>query len=172
MKTILDKVPYDTERAQQPIEVRDNSRSKIEEMRRPLLPVLKECWLAASHNPNVRIPVNVFLDTGCEITIVKPSVVDRLEKALQSQTTPFYINPTRQIKYYYHPSSVQFQNAFDLSVCLSEDCTYTSEYGFIAPIGLDFEDMDVWLGQDIFEQLIATFDGVNRNVTIVDPARD
>jgi hypothetical protein len=171
MKTIVENSLYDTECALSPAEVIENDESEIKEMTRPLLPVLKECWIAASHDPSIRLPVKVLLDTGCDITIVNPTLVDELDDALKKKNTdPSYVHPARKIKFY--TGKKMFQKAYELSIILSVDGDYSSQYGFIAPEDWDFEGMDVWLGQDIFAQLIVTFDGVNQTLTIADPARD
>lgn len=110
---------------------------------------------------HVKVAVEALLDTGNEITIVKPEKVGELEAVLG-----FRIPVKRRFRYYGH---IDLQPAFDLAFIFRGDHPYSSRYGFIAPSDWDFDIADVWLGQDIFSQLVITFDGVKGIITIIDP---
>jgi hypothetical protein len=56
-----------------------------------------------------------------------------------------------------------------LTLFLTPEDNYSSEHGFISLHGWDFEGAEVWLGQDIFNKLVVTFDGAGGKVSISDP---
>ena len=125
--------------------------------KRPRMPLLC-AEIAASHAPSVRIGIEMLLDTGTDITIIKPEKVRELGERLGGVIPPL---------------SVQFEHelapAYDLKLVFPGNHSYSGCIGFIAPEDHEFDLGDVWLGQDVLNQLVVTFDGVNGTVTIVDP---
>lgn len=132
---------------------------KDEEMPRPKVIVVKG-RMAHRYEPDKSVPVEALLDTGNDVTVVKPEKFNDLEASLG-----YRLPVKRKIKYYGHEP---LQPTFDLAFIFPGDHAYYSKYGFIVPGRWDFDVGDVWLGQDIFSQLIVTFDGVSETVTISD----
>lgn len=114
--------------------------------------------------------VKALLDTGCDITTIRREVVHRLAK-INGGVMP---NVERRIltDQGAHPLP-----SFDLSFVFpvqphSDDppIALSSRYGFIMSTEDDrFLDEDMWLGQDIFNQLIIGFNGLTGTVTIAIP---
>lgn len=156
MKTVLKDYPCYLEMGDVTVEM----NGKAGEMPRPKLIVIKG-EMGYRHVPNISVPVEALLDTGNEVTIVKSEKFSDLEAGLG-----FRLPVKRKLKYYGHE---QLQPTFDLAFIFPGQHQYYSDYGFIVPGHWDFDVGDVWLGQDIFGQLIVTFDGVNETVSISDP---
>lgn len=166
MKTILEKVPYDRSRDSGTAQVLERDHFDETRMPRLPLPVLAESAIVAAHNSNVQIPVKVLLDTGTDITLVNPAVVNALNSMLGGDSGD-PIQLSRKINFFNSPGT-SFENAYKLGIVLG-GYKYFSIFGFIAPRNWDFEDMDVWMGQDILQQLVVTFDGPERTITAMDP---
>lgn len=121
----------------------------------------------AARNQNVRRrKVSALLDTGNDITIVNPKIVKDLEKDLG-----FQLPVEKSIFHYDDISEDILQPCYSLSIIFQGDHSYESEHGFIAPSPWNRDVADLYLGQDIFSQLIVTFDGVEGTVTIIDPIK-
>jgi hypothetical protein len=127
---------------------------------RPKLFILKAKLLFSDEFKSY-VNVNILLDTGNDITIIDFNKVRELERKLG-----FLIEENKSYPYYGHTDP---QPAFDLKLVLKGGYVLSSTYGFIAPKYWDFDVADVWIGQDIFSQLITTFNGPEGNVTIIDP---
>lgn len=133
---------------------------KKRKIKRPKLYILK-AKLLYNNEFNVRVNVNILLDTGNDITIIDFKKVKELERKLG-----FLIEVNKAYPYYGHADP---QPAFDFKLELNGGHILSSTYGFIAPEYWDFDIADVWLGQDIFSQLYTTFNGPEGTVTIKDP---
>jgi len=78
----------------------------------------------------------------------------------------------RQFSYYSDVNKREsFQPAFPLALSLTPSDRYSSKYGFISPsvYSFNFDSFDVWIGRDILNQLICTFNGVDGTLTIIQP---
>jgi hypothetical protein len=134
------------------------------EQSRPRLFVL-EAAIAFCHTLDVQVKVKALLDTGNDITIVRPEKVLELEEYLKVM-----LPVGRTFLYYGADGSEKPEPAYDLAFIFPGGHSYSSGYGFIAPSNWYFGDIaDVWVGQDIFSQLVTTFDGAKGTVTIIDP---
>jgi len=107
------------------------------------------------------IPVQALLDTGNDVTILKPQKLREIEKSLG-----FRLPLQAKIRYY---ENAELQPTFDLAFIFPGDHAYFSTFGIVTPRGWNFDVADMWLGQDLLNQLQVTYDGVNRTVTVVDP---
>jgi hypothetical protein len=156
---------------------------------RPKIPVLTFTEIASAHAPQTKIKVRVMLDTGCDVSLVSPNTIKRLDEALRRErvndaTLLDSLPIERSIKffdpcikegnslvddYYDEDDDRYYAPAFDLLLFLTQKNAYRSSYGFLRPDGWKFENFDIWLGRDILNQLIITFDGANETVTIKDP---
>jgi hypothetical protein len=147
--------------------VEENGR--FYEPKMPLLPVTEKLSLCYRYDDSVCVPVRALLDTGNDITLVKPETVRRLNKELNFDIPQF--RKTR----FMGKNGWKYEPTYKLALVFPGGQVYSSEYGCISPVAenWDFEDMDVWVGQDIFNQLVVTFDGPGGGgkVTIVDPDR-
>lgn len=139
--------------------VKVEAGGKTVDWERPRQFVLQNGLLAYQHWPDVQIPVEALLDTGTDITVVKPEVIRRIERQI-GKTLPV----ERRIE-----QGPKLEPAYDLMYVLPGGYQCWSRYGFIASTSVDFDIGDVWLGQDVFNKLVITFDGPNGTVTIVDP---
>ena len=161
--------------------------SGLGQMRRPRLPILHDAWVAHAHIPEVKVRVKVLLDTGTDITVFHPRVLSELEEAaakriasgqMQSDV-PIPFHEERFIPHWRNgdenddlkvlKSGELFYPAFPLTLFLTPEDNYSSEHGFILLKGCDFDIAEVWLGQDIFNKLVVTFDGDGGKVSISDP---
>lgn len=131
---------------------------------RPKLFVI-EGAIAASNNPHKRVEVSALLDVGNDITIVRPKLVREMEKLLGYDLP---LKRGRRILYQ-GDAGARLEPVLDLIFTFPGDHSYSSKYGFIVPSTKIFDVADVWIGQDIFSQLVTTFDGVKGTVTIIDP---
>jgi hypothetical protein len=132
---------------------------------RPKLFIMEQCRLGCPLAGKEQLPVRVLLDTGNDITIVRPESVKALEALLEVDIQPAGNYP-------FYASSGEPEPAYLLTLAFAAgDVEYYSTHHFIAPANWDFDVADVWLGQDIFSQLCVTFDGPAGTVTIVDPGR-
>lgn len=57
----------------------------------------------------------------------------------------------------------------DLSFVFPRGHTYSSEHGFVVMEDWNFDLADMWVGQDIFSQLVVHFNGVDGMVSVIDP---
>jgi hypothetical protein len=131
---------------------------------RPKLCILNDCRLGFRLAGAAQVLLTVLLDTGNDVTIVRPDKVAELESLFGVK---FPVG--RSIPY---GERGVLEPAYDLDfVFPGDDYRYLSRYGFIAPASWNFDVADVWLGQDIFSQLIVTFNGPERSVTVLDPNR-
>lgn len=159
MRTILHAHPCAVRDAHQ--NLRFETESQFEQLPMPHLYVLKGA-LVYRCLPHTRIAVEALLDTGCDITIVKPEKIKELENRLD-----YMISPERTVFYRGFPVP-----AYDLAFVLPTGHPLSSHYRVIAPPREEFDVADMWLGQDIFNQLVITFDGINGTVTIARPGKD
>jgi hypothetical protein len=161
---------------------------------RPKLPVLRKAWVAHRLIPGVKILVQVLLDTGNDITIVDPEVVKKLEQEAEAHvaageilsTIPIPFHQERAVRHQGNkttvessvelegfilgqPNKVSLQPVFPLMLFLTPEDGYASGHGFISHHNWDFEGVEVWMGRDIFNQLVVTFDGPEGRVSISDP---
>lgn len=110
----------------------------------------------------VVIKVEALLDTGCDVTLVRQEKIEELGRCrgvdLQSE---------RMVEIYGSPKP-----AFDLTYILPGGHPCTSRYGFVGVTVEDFpalEGTDMLLGQDVLNQFIVTFDGLDGTVTFALP---
>ena len=107
------------------------------------------------------VKVEALLDTGTDITIVKPEKIDEFDN-VASLPVPV----VRHIAI-----GGVFQPAHDLAFFFPDsNLPHSSEYGMISPLGWDFDVADVWLGQDLLNKFIVTLDGPRGTVSIYDSA--
>lgn len=106
-------------------------------------------------------PVEILLDTGTEITLIKPEKLGQLESKL-----PYFLPIQGRIYFSGVP-----EPSYPLQLVFPHGQSYSSPYGIVAPTTIELDIGDVWVGQDILLQLIVTFNGVERTVTIEDPSR-
>lgn len=110
--------------------------------------------------------MKALLDTGNDVTIVKPDKVNELERHIGGMI------PVESRLLYYGQSGGSYEPAYALAFVFPGDHQhYSSAYGFIAPSNWYFDIADVWLGQDLFRQLVVTFNGIKGTVTVIDPRR-
>ncbi len=175
MKEILREVSCYQEMGR--VKVKDGN-NQTGSMVRPKLPILRNVSLAYSLAPKIKLSVTALLDTGNDITIVNPQTVKRLEREIKRQVEseavkadfPLVLPVERRIEYYEENNKLDpFQPAYDLAFFFTDADGYSSPYGFIAPEEWNFENIDMWLGLDVFSKLVVTFDGVRQLVTIADP---
>jgi hypothetical protein len=102
--------------------------------------------------------------------MVKPSVIERLENS----NGHVMLHVERHI--FVEASNLKPLPAYDLSFVTPQQdhivhsgALLNSDYGFLVSDDDRFGDEDVWLGQDIFNQLVITLDGANGTVTIAYP---
>ena len=136
----------------------------------PKLWMLDGCWIAARGAEAVRVQVSAMFDTGNDSTIVKPSKVRELERLLGGK---------KQLPIFARHAYGEFGTkapAYDLIFSFPDHGgpgssrvgdSYGSAYGTIAPTSWLFDFADVWIGQDIFSQLVCTFDGVEGVLTVL-----
>ena len=166
-KTILENIPFSPERDPGSVWVSEPDGSRETRMPKLPLPVLAQATIAGIHNPEGQITVNALLDTGTDITFVNRSIIERLDREFAKEEGPVPL--ARQINNYDNVSNVKaYQKAYKLKLTLGGH-SYASVYGFIVPQVFLFEGMDIWVGQDILQQLIVTFDGPKKTITVVDP---
>lgn len=146
------------------IKVIEGKRQKM--MPQPRLAVLENLSLSYLHEPTKIVQVRALLDTGNDITIVRRKKIWDLEKILNLQ-----IYARREFAYYDLNNRESFQPAFPLALSLTATDRYSSKYGFISPSSstFNFDGFDVWIGRDILNQLICTFNGVNGTLTVIQP---
>jgi hypothetical protein len=115
--------------------------------------------------PELRVPVKVLIDTGCDITLVAAEVMRRLERAVQAATGEL-LPLERRILY-----AGTAQPAYDLAFLLPETGhTVHSPWGFICVARHEWGDgVDMLLGQDLINQWLLTIDGIHGTVTIAVP---
>jgi hypothetical protein len=130
----------------------------------PRIPVIGKLRVSSLDNPLTTVEVRALLDTGNDITIISPDKVRELEELLNQD-----IFQLRKVRYW-GMRYVDYEPAYPLALVFSEEGRYSSLHGFITPSedNWDFEDFDMWIGRDIFNQLIVTFDGERGTVTILD----
>jgi len=157
MKTVVDNRSCYVEIA----DIKVFANRRIENWPRPRLPVLE----GAIAFRDTLVEVTCLLDTGCDITIVNPKKLRELERLRKLETRSSIRLPQRRIEFFHEG----LQKAFDLAFIFPGSHRFTSRYGFIVPSSWDFDVADVWLGQDILNQLEVTFDGVHGTVTIIEP---
>ena len=144
---------------------------------RPTLPILYDAWVAYGPAAGARLRVKVLLDTGNDVTIIDPEAVQRLEEEIRRKidageiedSVPAMIPAEKHFEYYHNAA---YQPAFDLTLFLTDEDRYTSDFVFISPEGWPFEGIEVWLGQDIFSKLVVTFDGPGQTVTIAERQKE
>lgn len=158
---ILDNVPYADIRAED-INCKDQDGNTIADLSSPLLPSISEVLIGPTHRPEVSIRINVLFDTGNDITIVNPRIIEDLDSLLEEGKDLVHV--TRQIKYYENGS---FEKAYSLVLILPGGYQYSTDIGFVAA-QTDFEAWDVWLGQDFFERFVVTFDGPAQLLSVAD----
>ncbi len=142
------------------VSVRLNNPSREVRWFRPRLPIVPG-FIAFWHILSTKVHVQALLDTGCDITIVKPEKVWELEKSPHKRRM---LPATRHIAH-----DGEFQPAVDLAFLFSDNDCYSSRFGMIVTSKWKFDVADMWLGQEILRQLVVTFDGVQGTVTIIDP---
>jgi len=133
---------------------------------RPKLFVLDDCSLTLKRGPSSRqvvsVQVSVLLDTGTDVTIVRPEKITELERS--SGPLDFelcrYGSPMRHEPLY-----------FDIGIAFPGARKSSSfKYGIVAPRSWKFDVADLWLGQDILSRFVTTFDGPKGRIKIVDPS--
>ncbi|HEY6190452.1 MAG TPA: hypothetical protein VIW80_22560 [Pyrinomonadaceae bacterium] len=188
MKTIIEDIRcfIEIEKAA----VKENSgRQRV--YPRPKIPVLDFTEIAYALTPQTKLKVRVMLDTGCDLSLVSPRVTEELDEALRKearadQSLPSVLPIERRIKFYERcvkeddqslpdyrddDDELLYAPAFDLLLFFTEHDSYRSGYGFLQPFGWNFEDFDIWLGRDILNQLVFSFNGPGETVSISDPAK-
>lgn len=111
---------------------------------------------AAGAATDVSVKATALLDTGTDITTVSHRLVETLEDALGG-----LIPVERRVC-----SRGSMRPALDLAFVLPNDDATACEsaYGFIHGDDLDLGDL--WIGQDLLNQWIVTFDGPAGTLTI------
>ncbi len=121
------------------------------------------CWRS---RPDVRIPVKALLDTGCDITSISTGALHKLETVLQQDTgemLPLYRNLV---------TAGVMRPTYDLAFILpATDHAFTSDYGFVWTGNTTWwgHTIDMLLGQDLINQWVVTYDGINGTLTIAVP---
>jgi hypothetical protein len=156
-------------------------------IRRPRLPILYDAWVAHAHLPEVKVQVKVLLDTGTDITVFAPRVLRKLEEEAAKHIAAGQVQSDLPIPFHEERTIPQFSAeeeqegrkeltdeeifypVFPLTIFLTPEDSYSSEHGFILRQRLVFDVAEVWLGQDIFNQLVFTFHGREGKVSISDP---
>ncbi|MGE3538962.1 MAG: hypothetical protein AB7N91_16205 [Candidatus Tectimicrobiota bacterium] len=126
----------------------------------PPIPILNNCAILPKDTGVTHEPVEILLDTGTEITLIKQEKLQQLEDRLQ------YPLPIQGRIYF---DGVP-QPSYSLQLAFPTGRPFSTDYGFVALAETDkvFDVGDVWLGQDILSQLIVTFNGASGTVTIED----
>ena len=131
-------------------------------MRRPRLPLVDKCTLAFS-SPAIgqaQVEVEALLDSGTDITVFKNEKFQQLENRLGGLAIPL-------------DRHIRFENkrypAFDLTFLFPGGAAYSSQHRFIRLPDDKFDFGDIWVGQDLLSQVVVTFDGPARTITITDP---
>jgi len=137
-----------------------NGRGQEEQWSKPKLPRLKKCTIAlkVKDTPSAaHIELEALLDTGTDITIVKPGIIEDLDNV-----SPIDIPVDRRISF-----GDDLQPAHDLAFFFPNSTwPHSSEYGIVSHAGWEFDVADVWIGQDLLNKLSVTFDGLRGTVTI------
>lgn len=133
---------------------------EIKKLAKPML-VMLSGKVGYRNFASFSIPVQALLDSGNDVTILKPQKLREMEKSLG-----FRLPPKGRIRYY---EDAELQPTFDLAFIFPGDHAYFSTFGIVTPRGWNFDVADMWLGQDLLNQLQVTYDGVNQTVTVVDP---
>ncbi len=165
MSLILDRYPCCQQAHGVSVDVQGN-------VERWLLP--RQCVLSGelvdATGLGLRTVAKALLDTGCDISMVKPSVIERLENS----NGHVMLHVERRI--FVEASNLKPLPAYDLSFITPQQdhiahsgALLNSDYGFLVSDDDRFGDEDVWLGQDIFNQLVVTLDGMSGTVTIAYP---
>lgn len=131
-------------------------------MQRPRLPFVDNCALIFS-SPAVgqaQVEVDALLDSGTDITVFKKGKFHQLENDLGGLAIPI----DRHIRFEgkWHP-------AFDLTFLFPGGASYSSQHRFIRLPDDTFDIGDIWVGQDLLNQVVVIFDGPAGTITITDP---
>lgn len=142
------------------IEMEDGRRAFL--MQRPRLPFVDQCALAFS-SPSVgevQIPVNALLDSGTDITVFKKGKFHQLENLLGGLAIPL----ERHIRI----ENTKYP-AFGLTFLFPGGAAYSSPYRLIRLPDDRLDIGDVWVGQDLLNQMVVTLNGPAGTITITDP---
>lgn len=163
MRTILENYPCSERIPDVRVKVSDEEQIWPS----PRIPLLKGGAVAGigDTSRDGRLDVSALLDTGNDLTIIRPDKVIELERLLNCR---FPVNKSI-LRYDVEDAVDKWEPSYNLVFVFPGDHAYSSTLGMIAPRNFPWDIGEVWLGQEILSQLILTFDGIKGTITIVDP---
>lgn len=131
-------------------------------------PIIRQFYLKADlfwrSRAELRVPVQVLIDTGADLTLFTDETLRRLEKRGDSEISEM-IAIDRKLR-----SLGTIKPAYDLALLLpGTQRAAFSAYGFVCTSERLGDNIDVLIGQDLINQWIITLDGVKGLLTIEQP---